>query len=64
MTARRSTAAHPGDFQTALGRYERELFPRSAEVAVEAARNLDVCVADDAPQSLLDMFAAFEKADR
>jgi 2-polyprenyl-6-methoxyphenol hydroxylase-like FAD-dependent oxidoreductase len=52
-------AAHPGDVEKALSAYERELFPRSAEAAAEAARNLTLCFAENAPQSLLDQFAAY-----
>ncbi|SNY45810.1 FAD-dependent oxidoreductase [Paractinoplanes atraurantiacus] len=55
-------AAHPGDVEKALSLYEAELFPRSAEAAAEAARNLVLCFDDNAPQSLLDQFAAYEEA--
>ncbi|GIE85175.1 FAD-dependent oxidoreductase [Actinoplanes regularis] len=52
-------AAHPGDVEKALAAYEAELFPRSAEAAAEAARNLMLCFDETAPQSLLDQFAAY-----
>jgi 2-polyprenyl-6-methoxyphenol hydroxylase-like FAD-dependent oxidoreductase len=55
-------AAHPGDVEAALAAYEKDLFPRSAQAAAEAAANLRLCFADNAPQSLLDQFAAYEQA--
>ncbi|BCJ39698.1 oxidoreductase [Actinoplanes ianthinogenes] len=57
-------AAHPGDVEGALMAYEKALFPRSAEAAREAARNLDLCFDERAPQSLLDQFAAYGQAGR
>ncbi|MET7419720.1 NAD(P)/FAD-dependent oxidoreductase [Dactylosporangium sp. NPDC005555] len=55
----RAIATHPGDVEAALTAYERELFPRSAEGARDAADNLALCFDDTAPQSLLDRFAAY-----
>ncbi|MEU8607525.1 NAD(P)/FAD-dependent oxidoreductase [Actinoplanes sp. NPDC048791] len=55
-------AAHPGDIEAALSAYEKELFPRSAEAAREAADNLALCFDDNAPQSLVDRFAAYAEA--
>jgi 2-polyprenyl-6-methoxyphenol hydroxylase-like FAD-dependent oxidoreductase len=55
----RAIADHPGDIEAAFAAYERELFPRSAEAAREAADNLALCFDDNAPQSLLDRFAAY-----
>ena len=52
-------AAHPGDVEAALAASEKDLFPRSAEAAGEAARNLELCFDDRAPHSLLDQFAAY-----
>jgi 2-polyprenyl-6-methoxyphenol hydroxylase-like FAD-dependent oxidoreductase len=52
-------AAHPGDLDAAVAAYERALFPRSAAAATEAARNLALCFDDNAPQSLIDQFAAY-----
>jgi len=50
-------AAHPGDVEAALGAYERELFPRSAAKAVEAADGLrDVLFGADSPRSLVEFF--------
>ncbi|GGL08297.1 FAD-dependent oxidoreductase [Mangrovihabitans endophyticus] len=56
----RALLAHPGDVQAALTAYETELFPRSAESAREAAANLEVCFAADAPRGLVAQFAAFD----
>ncbi|WIM99640.1 NAD(P)/FAD-dependent oxidoreductase [Actinoplanes oblitus] len=55
----KAIVAHPGDIEAALTAYEKELFVRSAEVAKESADNLEVIFNDQAPQSLLDMFASF-----
>jgi 2-polyprenyl-6-methoxyphenol hydroxylase-like FAD-dependent oxidoreductase len=52
-------AAHPDEVETALAGYERALFPRSAEAAAEAAANLELCFRADAPQGLVDQFAAY-----
>ncbi|GID27768.1 FAD-dependent oxidoreductase [Paractinoplanes brasiliensis] len=54
-------AAHPGDAGAALSAYEDELFPRSAEAARDAANNLALCFADDAPHGLLARFAAYAR---
>jgi 2-polyprenyl-6-methoxyphenol hydroxylase-like FAD-dependent oxidoreductase len=55
-------AAHPGDVEAALAAYEKALFPRSEEAAAEAARNLQLCFDGQAPQSLIDQFAAYADA--
>ena len=52
-------AANPGDIEAALLAYEKDLFPRSASAASEADRNLKLCFADNAPQSLLDLFTSY-----
>ncbi|GAA3232336.1 FAD-dependent oxidoreductase [Dactylosporangium siamense] len=58
----KAIAAHPGDVEAALTAYERDLFPRSAEAAGEAARNLELCFDERAPHSLLEQFAAYADA--
>jgi 2-polyprenyl-6-methoxyphenol hydroxylase-like FAD-dependent oxidoreductase len=58
----KAIAAHPGDVEAALAGYERDLFPRSSAAAQEAADNLALCFAPDAPHSLVDRFAAYEQA--
>jgi 2-polyprenyl-6-methoxyphenol hydroxylase-like FAD-dependent oxidoreductase len=50
-------AANPGDVEAALTAYEKALFPRSASAAAEADQNLKLCFGDNAPQSLVDLFA-------
>ncbi|WP_210587053.1 NAD(P)/FAD-dependent oxidoreductase [Streptomyces sp. GESEQ-35] len=51
-------AAHPTDVEAALAAYEEKLFPRSATSAAESADNGALLFRADAPQGLLDMFAA------
>jgi 2-polyprenyl-6-methoxyphenol hydroxylase-like FAD-dependent oxidoreductase len=58
----KAIAAHPGDVEAALTAYEQDLFPRSAEAAGEAARNLELCFDERAPHSLLEQFAAYADA--
>jgi 2-polyprenyl-6-methoxyphenol hydroxylase-like FAD-dependent oxidoreductase len=58
----KAIAANPGDVEAALTAYEKDLFPRSAEAAEEAARNLELCFDERAPHSLLDLFAAYANA--
>jgi 2-polyprenyl-6-methoxyphenol hydroxylase-like FAD-dependent oxidoreductase len=53
-------AAHPENTEAALGSYEAELFPRSAESAGESAQSLEVIFAADAPRGLVDLFAGFD----
>ncbi len=55
----KALAADPGNIEKALSAYEAELFPRSAAVARESADSLDVIFNDEAPRSLVDMFASF-----
>ncbi|GAA3396336.1 FAD-dependent oxidoreductase [Cryptosporangium minutisporangium] len=55
----KAIAAHPGDVEAALAAYERDLFPRSTGASQEAADNLALCFDANAPQSLLDQFAAY-----
>ncbi len=54
----KAIAANIEDIETALGRYELELFARSAAAAVGANEIMEVLFGDNAPQSLLDFFAA------
>ncbi len=56
-------AEHPGDTEAALAAYEETLFPRSEASAAESAANTAILFADDAPQGLLDQFAAYQQAD-
>ncbi|MBB5824584.1 FAD-dependent oxidoreductase [Micromonospora carbonacea] len=58
----RALAAHPDDVESALAEYERALFPRAEEAARESAANLEICFRDDAPNGLVDRFAAYGEA--
>jgi 2-polyprenyl-6-methoxyphenol hydroxylase-like FAD-dependent oxidoreductase len=51
----KAIAAHPDDLEAALAEYERALFPRGLEAAVEAARDFELCFGDNAPHGLLDL---------
>ncbi|WP_316775769.1 FAD-dependent oxidoreductase [Streptomyces sasae] len=52
----KALAAHPDDTESALTEYERSLFPRSTEAAVEASRIHEMCYGDNAPHGLVDFF--------
>jgi 2-polyprenyl-6-methoxyphenol hydroxylase-like FAD-dependent oxidoreductase len=49
---------HPGDIEAALTAYELALFPRSASFAGQTARNHRLFFGDDAPRSVVELFAA------
>ncbi|MEV6483117.1 NAD(P)/FAD-dependent oxidoreductase [Streptomyces sp. NPDC051576] len=53
-------AAHPGDTEAALTAYEEQLFPRGEESAADSAANGILLFREDAPQGVLDMFAAHD----
>ena len=46
-----------GDVEAGIAAYEADLFPRSAEVADEAAQNLVRFFGDAAPQSVVALFS-------
>lgn len=52
----RALVATPNDSEAALTAYETGLFPRSAEAAEEAARNLAQFFGENAPQSVVALF--------
>jgi 2-polyprenyl-6-methoxyphenol hydroxylase-like FAD-dependent oxidoreductase len=58
----KAIAANPDDIEAALLAYEKDLFPRSAAEAAEAARILNICLGPNAPQSLLDFFISHQPA--
>jgi 2-polyprenyl-6-methoxyphenol hydroxylase-like FAD-dependent oxidoreductase len=49
--------ATPDDNEAAFAAYEKDLFPRSAQVAGETAQNLMRFFDDTAPQSVVDLFS-------
>jgi 2-polyprenyl-6-methoxyphenol hydroxylase-like FAD-dependent oxidoreductase len=53
----RALIAAPDDVEAALGAYERDLFPRSAQVADETARNLGKFFDDTAPKGAVELFS-------
>jgi hypothetical protein len=55
---RQALAVHPGDVGAALTAYEKNLFARSER----AAANLEICFRHEAPQSMIDRFAEYERA--
>lgn len=52
-----AVAARPGDVEAALAAYEAVMFERGREAAAGSAENLERCLAADAPDGLVAMFA-------
>jgi 2-polyprenyl-6-methoxyphenol hydroxylase-like FAD-dependent oxidoreductase len=52
----RAITASPDDIEAALAAYEHSLFPRSAKIAGESARNLERFFDATAPQGVLNLF--------
>ena len=48
---------HPRDVETALAAYERSLFTRSASFAEQSAGNHQRFFGEDAPRSVVELFA-------
>ena len=54
----RAIVENPGDIEAALAHYEEELFPRAEGSAAVTLESQEILFAPNAPQSLIDMFAA------
>jgi 2-polyprenyl-6-methoxyphenol hydroxylase-like FAD-dependent oxidoreductase len=54
----KALAARPDDVEAALTEYEQALFPRAAEAAADDI--LELCLGDNAPHSLLNLFTGNE----
>ncbi|MFD3583163.1 FAD-dependent oxidoreductase [Streptomyces sp. NPDC058683] len=58
----KALAAHPDDTEAALTAFERAMFSRSAEEAVEAVRLHELMFGDDSPHGLIDMFTGAKQS--
>ncbi len=56
----KAIAANHDDVEAALDAYEKDLFPRSVSAAAEADRNLKLFFADNAPQSVVELFTNYQ----
>ncbi len=52
----KSLISNPADVETALASYENHLFPRSTQLADQAAQNLSRFFGDEAPHSVVALF--------
>lgn len=55
----KALCANPAELEIALEKYEQALFPRSASIADQTARNHQRFFGDDAPQSVVELFAGY-----
>ena len=55
----KALCASPGEIENALKEYEEALFPRSASVAEQTARNHERFFGADAPQSVVELFNGY-----
>ncbi|MFE9253292.1 FAD-dependent oxidoreductase [Streptomyces sp. NPDC007088] len=53
-----AVASHPGDTEAALGAYEKELFPRSEETALDSATSLDTMFGERGLQEMVAFFTS------
>ena len=58
----RAIVETPDDIEAAFAAYEADLFPRSADVATETARNLDRFFDDTAPAGVVALFQRIHEA--
>ncbi len=58
----KAIAANPEDREAALTAYEAAMFARSAAIAAESARNLELFFDENAPQGVVDLFNAYRPA--
>ncbi|MFC4914002.1 FAD-dependent oxidoreductase [Actinomadura gamaensis] len=56
-------AARPGDTEAALAAYEKTLFPRSAEVALDSATSLETMFGERSLQDMVAFFASRSEPD-
>lgn len=54
-------AAHKGNFDTAIRKYEEQMFPRSEEEAKESHELLEICLGPDSPDSLIKLFQSADQ---
>ncbi len=60
----KAIAAHPGDLETALTMFEKDMFARTRPLAEESARNLALFFNDQAPQSVVDLFSNYRHVEQ
>lgn len=53
----RAIVSSPDNLEAALSEYEKDLFPRSTEIAAQTAQNLSQFFGDDAPESVVMLFS-------
>jgi 2-polyprenyl-6-methoxyphenol hydroxylase-like FAD-dependent oxidoreductase len=57
----KAIAAHPNDVELALTEYERAMFIRAREAAVDGSQLHELLFGEDAPHSLVAAFSAEEQ---
>ncbi len=57
----KALTANPGNVEAALATYERDMFARSAPLAMESARNRKLFFNDNAPQSVVELFTDYQR---
>ncbi|WP_432829485.1 FAD-dependent oxidoreductase [Dactylosporangium sp. CA-092794] len=54
---------HPGDLETALGKYEAAMFPRAEGAAEGSAQGLEMCFSPESPKEIVHFFSSMAPAD-